>query len=72
MGDQTMLEFAKLCDYLTPTTLAAIIADVDDAMAMERPNDLDLAAVRKAAGDALNANIGEHDAAVLIERAKRS
>ncbi len=61
-----MLDFAKLCDYLTPTTLAAIIADVDDAMAMERPNDLDLAAVRNLACEALNANVGEEEAASLI------
>ncbi len=67
-----MLEFVRLWDCLTPTTLAAIIADVDDAMAMDRPNVLDLAALRKAAADSLSANIGEHDATVLIERAKRS
>ena len=34
--EKTMLEFAKLCDYLTPTTLAAIIADVDDARSCRR------------------------------------
>ncbi len=63
-----MLEFAQLCDYLTPTTLAAIIADVDDAMAMNRPNDLDLAALRNLAYEALNANVGEDEAARLIEK----
>ena len=63
-----MLEFAQLCDYLTPTTLAAIIADVDDAMAMDRPNDLDLTALRNLACEALNANVGEDEAAKLIEK----
>jgi hypothetical protein len=67
-----MLEFAKLCDYLTPTTLAQIINDLDDAVGLPPCSDLDVVAMRKVAADALDANIGEHDAAVLIERAKRS
>lgn len=67
-----MLEFAQLCDYLTPTTLAAVIADVDESMELPPCSDLDLAAVRKVAVDALAANVGEHDAAVLVARAKRS
>jgi hypothetical protein len=67
-----MLEFAKLCDCLTPTTLAQIINDLDDAVGLPACNDLDVVAMRKVAVDALDANIGEHDAAVLIERAKRS
>ena len=66
-----MLEFAKLCDYFTPTTLAAIIADLDDAVSLPPCSDLDVVAMRKVAADALNANIGEYEAAVLIERAKR-
>jgi hypothetical protein len=66
-----MLEFAKLCDYLTPTTLAAIITDLDDAVGLPPCSDLGVVAMRKVAADALDANVGEHDAAVLIERAKR-
>ena len=67
-----MLEFAKLCDYLTPTTLAQIINDLDDAVGLPPCSDLDVVAMRKVAADALDANVGEYEAAKLIERAKRS
>ena len=63
-----MLEFAKLCDYLTPTTLAAIIADVDDAMAMAARTTWTWRRCGKLACDALNANVGEDEAARLIEK----
>ena len=66
-----MLEFAQLCEYLTPTTLAAIIADLDDAVGLPPCSDLDVVAVRKVAADALDANIGEDEAARLIVTAKR-
>jgi len=68
---KTMLEFAQLCDYLTPTTLAQIINDLDDAVSLPPCSGLDVVAMRKVAADALDANIGEDEAARLIEKLRR-
>jgi hypothetical protein len=61
------MEFAKLCDYLKPTTLAAIVVDLGD-----RPFDNQLIdkieEAQKVAMDALVANVGDDEARALIAK----
>jgi predicted mannosyl-3-phosphoglycerate phosphatase (HAD superfamily) len=60
------MEFAKLCDYLKPTTLAAIVVDLGDGP-FDNPLIDKIEEAQKVAMDALVANVGEVTARNMIE-----
>ncbi len=66
------MEFAKLCGYFKPTTLAAIVVDLGDGPFPEKADEVDTEAARieeaqVIAMNALKANVGEEEARALIE-----
>ena len=66
------MEFAKLCGYFKPTTLAAIVVDLGDGPFPEEATEVETveAQIEEAqviAMDALVANCGEEEARALIE-----
>jgi hypothetical protein len=56
------MELARLCDYLKPTTLAAIVVDLGDDLLIDEIEE-----AQKVAMDALEANVGEVAARNMIE-----
>jgi hypothetical protein len=60
------VEFAKLCDYLKPTTLAAIVIDLGDGP-LDDPLIDKIEETQKVALAALVANVGEVAARNMIE-----
>jgi hypothetical protein len=70
--ERLAMDFAKLCEYLTPTTLAGVVVDLGNGPFPEDDADADSDAVQLEqaqviAMDALVANIGETEAKSLIE-----
>lgn len=70
------IDLAKLCDYLTPLTLAGMVADLDYEMGLEQKSILDpdpqVAEARKVVHDCLVLNVGVKDAARLIDKADKT
>jgi len=60
------MEFAKLCDHLKPTTLAAIVVDLGDGP-FDGPSAEAIEGAQVIAMDALVANVGEAEAKCLID-----
>ncbi len=56
------MKFAKLCDHLKPDTLAKIVCDLGDG-----PFTTEVEEAQQVAMDALNANVGEEQAANMLE-----
>ncbi len=56
------MEFARLCDYFKPTTLAAIVVDLGDV-----PFTNEIEEAQQTALDALLANVGAEEAKAPIE-----
>ena len=65
-AERVDMEFAKLCDYLKPTTLAAIVVDLGNGP-FDGPSAEAIEEAQVIAMDALIANVGEAEAKSLIE-----
>jgi hypothetical protein len=71
------MEFARLCDFLRPTTLAAIVVDLGNGPFPEEATEVETDAAQieefqVVAMDALIANVGEEEARRLIDQEEAS
>jgi hypothetical protein len=60
------VKFAKLCDHLKPDTLAKIVRDLGDGP-FDDPLIDEIEEAQQVAMAALNANVGEEQAANMLE-----